>query len=126
MERDLSLIREILLRIEEQPEHGKDLDLSIPGYADKTVVYNLDLAIKADLVEGRVRWAADTSDIYTINVRSLTWGGHDFLDSVRQEDVWKATQEKAATAGHNIAQLSLDIIKGIAISVIKGQLSLPS
>ena len=126
MERDFSLIREILLRIEEQPGLGEDLDLSVQGYAEKTIVYNLDLAIKAGLVKGQVRWAADTSNIYTVNVRSLTWEGHDFLDSIRQEDVWKATQEKAATAGHNIAQLSLDIIKGIAISVIKGQLALPS
>ena len=126
MERNLSLIRGILLRIEEMQSRTEDADLAIEGYPEKTVVYNLDLAIKEGLVEGRVQWASDNDDYYTVNVASLTWAGHDFLDSVRQDAVWRTTQETVEKAGHNIAQVSLTLIKEVAMSVIRNQLGLPS
>ena len=69
------------------PGRGEDLDLTFNGYDEKVVVYNLDLAIQAGLMEGKVHWAADTSDIYLCNAESLTWAGHDFLDSVRADYV---------------------------------------
>ncbi len=126
MERDLGLIREILLRIEGMQSRTESADLGIKGYTDKAVVYNLDLAIKAGLVEGRVRWASDNDDIYMVHVTSLTWDGHDFLDSVREDTVWKTTIEKVESAGHNIAQVTLGVIKDVALSIIRSQLGLPS
>ena len=124
MERDLSLIRELLLRIEKMPDRGKGLDLDIEGYSKTTVIYNLDLAINVGLVDGTVRWLQGGSGPYIGNVKSLTWNGHDFLDSVRQEDVWKKTQEKAESAGHKIAHLCLEVVKELALSVIRSQFGL--
>ena len=125
MERDLELIRKIFLCLEEMPGRGEDLDLSFEGYDEKVVVYNMDLAIQAGLVEGNVRWAADTSDIFWWSIQSLTWDGHDFLNSVREEHVWKATQDKVASAGLTAGQVTLDVIKTVATSVIKQSLGLP-
>lgn len=126
MERDLSLIRELLLRIKKMPDRGKGLDLNNEGYSKTTVIYNLGLAINVGLVDGTVGWLQGGSDRYIATVMSLTWEGHDFLDSVRQEDVWKKTQERAENAGHKIAHISLDLVKEVAISVIKSQLGLQS
>ena len=126
MERNLSLIREILLRIEEMQSRNERVDLGIEGYPEKTVVYNLDLAIKAGLVEEEVDWKLNNDDYYFFDVETLTWEGHDFLDSVRQDAVWKTTQDRVERAGHKIAQVSLGVIKEVAVSVIRNQLGLPS
>ena len=73
MERDLSLIRELLLRIKKMPDRGKGLDLNIEGYSKTTVIYNLGLAINVGLVDGTVRWLQGSSDRYIATVMSLTW-----------------------------------------------------
>ena len=34
-----------------------------------------------------------------LHIRGLTWEGHDFLDTVRDPDVWKRTKEGASKMG---------------------------
>ena len=124
MERDLSLVREILLRIEEKPTRSGRMDLAIDGYPENLIIYNLDLAIQAGFVEGKVRWSADTDTIVSWTVHGLTWEGHEFLNSVRQEEVWKKTQETVEKAGHKIAHVSINVIKEVAVALVKGQMGL--
>ena len=123
MERDLSLIRELLLRIEGTTSRQDRPDFNIDGCSEIDIDYNLDLAIHAGLVNGRGSWAADIH-MYNVTIHGLTWAGHDFLDSVRKPSVWNETQEKAEKAGHKIANMTLEVVQALATSVIKGQLGL--
>ena len=49
---------------------------------------------------------------------ALTWDGHDFLDSVRDEEIWRRTKEGAKAAGG----FTFDIIKDLAKGLIKTQI----
>lgn len=118
----MNLIREILLRIEATENRWDDPDLTIEGYPGKEVDYNLDLLINEQLVNGNGQWTSGNN--YFVSISGLTWSGHDFLDSVREDAVWEAATQKAQSAGHKLANLTIDIVKGIATSIIRERLGL--
>ena len=44
--------------------------------------------------------------------RRLSWQGHDFLDSIRDPEVWNKTKKGAAAAGGFTFDLLKDLAKG--------------
>ncbi len=122
MRRDLNLIRELLLRIEAQESRNADLALEVAGYTEGEVDYNLDLLIQEGLVNGDGKWTFGNK--YYVSINGLTWSGHDFLNSVREDAVWEAATQKAQNGGHKLANLTIDVAKGIATSIIREQLGL--
>jgi hypothetical protein len=44
----------------------------------------------------------------------MTWLGHEFLDSVRDPDIWRKTKEGASVAGSIGFEIVLEIAKGWA------------
>ena len=45
--------------------------------------------------------------------KGLTWAGHDFLDSVRDPEVWSKTKKGAMAAGGFTVDLLKDLAKGL-------------
>jgi hypothetical protein len=94
MKHDMELIRELLLKIEalEIPQgstlffdvHG----LQVEGYGPDEVAYNLELLFDAGFVKGQ--GGADT-----FGIAGLTWNGHEFLDDIRDPEIWRKTKERA-------------------------------
>lgn len=99
MKLDKDLVREILLAIE---DNGADprgwMDLEIPDHSSREVSYHVHLLDEAGLVE-----AIDLShmgrDGYEWKPKRLTYQGHEFLDTVRDSEVWRLTKETAKQAG---------------------------
>ncbi len=93
MKRDWDLIREILLKVEEECTSSTDeIDLSsFPDDRATEISYHARLLIEAGLVNGRM---IDTyvSDLTNFEVESLTWEGHEFIDSIRSSKVWEKTK----------------------------------
>lgn len=50
-----------------------------------------------------------------IGFRCLTWEGHNFLDSARDEGIWREAKEDATKAGG----ISLELIGALAKGLIK-------
>ncbi|MGE8131573.1 DUF2513 domain-containing protein [Methylobacterium sp. NPDC080182] len=95
MKRDMDLVREILILIEDDvcafgAGHG-EARLAFP---EADVMEHLRLMEQAGLIE--VASHPLSGPIY---VRGLTWTGHDFLDTVRDPEVWKRTKEGASKMG---------------------------
>ena len=57
----------------------------------------------------------------TYHVSGLTWAGHDFLDSIRDESVWSAVKKKLTAVG---GSASIDVLKALVTQVVKGKLGL--
>ncbi|WP_197529076.1 DUF2513 domain-containing protein [Aeoliella mucimassa] len=51
----------------------------------------------------------------------MTWAGHDFLDSIRSNEVWNDTKKSIANAGVGV---TLAIITELAKTCIKQKLGL--
>src|SRR6185369_52370 len=119
MKLDQDLVRQILLGIEasdESPQHWVSFDL--PGTPRETVSYHIQLLHEAGLIVGQ-----DTSSLsdYRWEAKRLTYSGHEFLDTIRDSGVWRATKSAAAKAGG----ASISFLWEIAKAELRGRLGLP-
>ena len=117
MQRDMELIRAILMSVED--ESGDRLQ----NYEKGTIAYHVQLLIDAGLCEGWVRTqntgSGMTWDAYAIH--RLTWQGHDFLDSVKDDGVWKKAKAKVLKPG---AAWTFEILKAVLKAEIAKRLAL--
>ena len=126
MKRDLDLIRKIMLAVEENTTGKIDiyqladtLDTS-PDY----LFYQITLLKEADLViahGGVYALTPRTRKYETFCIYRLTFKGHDYLESIRNEKVWFEIKNKLVLAG---GTTTLDIVKELGISITKRLLGL--
>jgi Hypothetical protein (DUF2513) len=117
MTRDMDLIRDILLAVEaaETPSSSAlALSMSIvENDRMKSLIYQLDMLInQVEFVS-----AVDTSNHLEKSWIGLaiTWKGHEFLDNIRDSEVWSKTKAGAAKVGG----LSLELLGALAKGFIK-------
>ena len=88
MKRDFDLVRTILLGIEANEDaigNGWITLGKINGYSQEQVSYHVSLLHEAGLIK-----AIDLSNNLSFywEPKRLTWYGHEFLDSARNENIW--------------------------------------
>lgn len=81
------------------------------------VIYSIRKLVEADYISA--------NPISTINgpsyiIKGLTWQGHQFLDNIREPDIWDKAKSKASVVG----KVSIPILSQIASSVITKTLGL--
>jgi hypothetical protein len=88
-------------------------ELSIDGYDMKTIAYHCEVLKDAGLItEYEGHYAGD--GLYFFGVGRLTWEGHEFLDKIKSDTVWKKTKDTILTKG---IPFVLDAVKQIATAV---------
>ena len=119
MKRDMNLIRELLLQLEESPAEVYISNLEVDGYSDEEIAYNAYLMIDGGLAEGRqskvTNQMGDSCPV-AVTLTNLTWDGHEFFDSIKNDSVWKKilghVQDKGGSAPFTaIAQLAVLLAK---------------
>ncbi len=118
MQRNWDLIREILTALEaRETAHGGMASEQIPGYSPEVVSYHMYLLNEAHLIEARCLKSSN-APMHCIGL-TLTWEGHEFLDSIRNDTVWKKVKSTVKSKG---LDLSFEIVKQAANIIIKGVL----
>jgi hypothetical protein len=120
--RNMELVRSVLLAIEaDQKMDGNswfqfdgpdDLDLTDCSYEELS--YTLQLLDQAGFINAK-------SDMRMPLVSGLTWQGHEFLDTIRDPEIWRKTKERAGS----VASVGISLIWEIAKSELKAKLGLP-
>jgi len=121
VKRDMDLIREILLRVEEH-EHGfAPQELGIPGYDAETVGFHCYLLDEAGLLR-----ATETthrgSDSPCAAPQRLTWAGYEFLDAARSESLWQQARRKV---GETIETCAFGTLQALLLYLARQQMGLP-
>jgi hypothetical protein len=106
MKRDMDLIREILLQLE---EHSY-LD-SIPNYKPEEIAYHVSLLEDAGLVTQEIYHNLFLNDSMLEGIR-ITWAGHEFLDASRNTSLWEKAKKVALD---KTGALSFEVLKAILI-----------
>ncbi|MCA1441270.1 DUF2513 domain-containing protein [Ensifer sp. IC4062] len=117
MKRDMDLIRLLLLEIEAKHDGtGRAVNVQIDGRPRDEVTEHLFMLAEAGLIEGR-----DASHLQGRNflVLRMTWNGHEFLDGVRDPQIWAETKEGAKKVG----AFSLDVFSAIAKGIVKKKIA---
>lgn len=113
-------VRSVLLTLEEintpvRPTMLNDL-LDSPGltdYSEDDVIYTVQTLIYANFIDAKPLRTFDSIDYM---IYSITWEGHQFLDTIRDEKVWRETKNVAKT----FTSASLEILSKIATEVMVG------
>jgi hypothetical protein len=101
MVRDIDLMRKILIVIERdyQPGKGNMPGPSIDGYDRSTVAEHCDLLEQDGLIkEYKASYADDA--IYAFWIGNLTTRGYDYLELIRNDDVWEKTKAELDAKPH--------------------------
>lgn len=122
LKRDLNLIRNMLLRIEE-----------LNSTKQKITIENfLDLCADPALISLHIELLIDSNYIETSEpiycgvikdflIYRITSDGYDYLDSIRENSIWERTENMLFKVGGSAA---LDVVKSVAVSIIKTRLGI--
>jgi hypothetical protein len=116
MKRNLDLIRQIMLALEENQDlngrsrlNGRAGQLvPLPGHDEDVLAYNLMMILDEGWLDGEYGMTSGT-----FTVTRLTADGHDFIDSTRSPDVWDKAKSIATTAGGETLRFVWEAAKGI-------------
>jgi len=120
----MDLIRSLLLEIEggrvsfftQSKETAESLGLepkdALPREEAEALEYHLDLLREAGFAE-----FIELSGGYW-QVERITWKGHEFIDGIRDPEIWRQTKAGAAKVG----SFSIKTIADIAVAIAKSRL----
>jgi hypothetical protein len=115
--RDMNLVRKLLLEMEKQPYTGNFINVEIEGVADDDITYHVILMSEANLID-----AMNLTTMSNIEWQPLriTWQGHEFLDTVRDEQQWQKTLGVVRSRTGGVA---FEVVKQLAVQFAKGAVS---
>lgn len=82
-----------------------------------SIPLSLDIPIQYSYAE------AVSNRATTYFLQKMTWAGHDFLDSMRDDTIWKKAQEKVLKP---IGGVAFDVLKEWLKAEMRSKLGLPS
>ncbi|MBX7106747.1 MAG: DUF2513 domain-containing protein [Gemmataceae bacterium] len=98
MQRNMDLVRTILMRMEGNSSGWAPNDLGIKGFSPGEVGYHCHIMMQEGLIEG-----TDTTAKLSVGPEampsSLTWKGHEFLDLARDQERWNRAKALIAKVG---------------------------
>lgn len=125
MKLDQDCVRELLLELEDKLTINNHLFLAalkkfdtFEKFGEDTSVYCILKLIEAGFIKGNVSYAAN--ELYTLSVSSITWEGHIFLDSIRDNKIWSKTKEIT----QQLSSVSMTLMSSIAKDLLKNQFGL--
>ncbi len=92
MKRDVGLAKTMLFAIEkDEKATERFICLNIDGYSEEKISYHVNLLYEAGLID-----TIDQSSLnsYRWEPKRLTWQGHEFLDSARNDNSWGKAKER--------------------------------
>jgi hypothetical protein len=123
MRRDPDLLRRIMQAVEAQPPgtklYGSALEVDCNN--QKELADHVNQLIDAGLLEGKIHFQYEQAVPPKIVIQRLTNAGHDFLDAMREENIWRKVKEKVMRPA---ASWTLTIAMEYAKSLIREKLGL--
>jgi hypothetical protein len=118
----MDLVRDLLFYFEEKPgtEMVRGEDIKVDGRDDITVNHHLTLMYQAGLLTAETVVSSTTSEriIYVIPFE-LTWKGHEFLETVRDPEIWRRAKANGKAAGTASIEFIWSIAKALILTGVK-------
>ncbi len=113
-------VRDLMLLAEETLDMKNFIrcsNLNLEPYSKQELIYTTSKLIEAGLVEGKYSRYIDGDSDATI--QSITWDGHEFLDNIRDDSVWKTTKDKLS----DFKSASLSFVNNVASQVLASMIN---
>lgn len=112
MQRDMDLIRALLLQIEEGSSKLPDT------YPKEQILYHKRLLIEGGYAKGDTMYGGNK--LQAAAITELTVKGHDFLDVVRNDAIWQKTKNEVEKVGTT----SISIVYDIASIIVRNEINI--
>ena len=113
-------VRDVMLFLEDNLTYEEYLytkKIKLNKYKTDDILYTLDKLSEA----GFITTTGKTMDDDNFYVTSITYNGHQFLDNIRDNTIWKKSLKKVSNF---VGSASIEIISSVASSLIKSQLGI--
>ena len=125
MKRDLDIVRSVLLTAE-AADRPVDESALLGCCGDmRRLAFHVELMHGRGLVDAAVSYDGFGEQPLSVEVRSVTWEGYDYLDAIRSPKVWARAK---AVISEAVGDTSLSVVKEvctmIAIGMAKASLGL--
>ena len=117
MKLDIDCVRDVMLELEGLPMGSfpvESFTKSVEKYGEKNVVYTFAKLKEANYINAYVQMV-ESGDYYCPAVYCLTFDGHEFLETIREPDIWKRLSGVVINGGTG----SIKVIMDIAIELAK-------
>ncbi|MEH6891884.1 DUF2513 domain-containing protein [Bacillus sp. JJ864] len=118
-------VRDLLLELEEKLTindhfllpHFNNLDtVSKHGFDD--TFYSFSKLLEASYLNGSYKYAS--GELFHLSVDSISWNGHQFLDTIRDNEIWSKTKNAVGS----LSSASISIMSSLATSYLKQKFGL--
>lgn len=109
-------VRDILLYIEDNLFYGYYIviaDIELKNYSKEELLYTADKLLEAEFLIGNKRNTLNAT-LPDIRITSISWNGHQFLDNIRDDGIWKDTKKVLS----KFSSVSLNFVGNVASQVI--------
>ena len=123
MQLNQDCIRDLLLYLETNLSYENSIsidELHLNNYSANDLIYTADKLNEANYIKC-IKSPCLYEDVPSLIVTDITYSGHQFLDTIRDQSVWEDTKTKVS----KFASISIPILQEIATSLIKSKLGLP-
>jgi hypothetical protein len=119
VKRDFDLIRLILLDLEQSSIPVTQKFYYHFAHDDRDAVANaIVLMLDKKLIEAEYRPTLSRHPSDSFGKVRMTWDGHDFLNTVRDDEIWRKAKEGVDAAG----VFSFDLLKKLASGLVRTQI----
>ena len=124
MKCDMDLVRDILFAVEASDETQLGcVIIEIPGRSKAELSYHICQMADAGLLKAQDDSCLG-SDGYEWQAERLAWQGHEFLDAVREPEVWRRTKEGLAKVGNTSLEFVWELAKEYGKRLVKERLGI--
>jgi hypothetical protein len=124
MQRDMELVRKILLAMEAEPSGTGPMYPKIEGYDPDTVAYHIYIMGTGRLIECDPGVAAREGEVRKASARNIMWDGYEFLNAARDQDTWEQAKETVKGAGRDLSTVTIGVLQGILTAIIARSMGL--
>ena len=117
MKRDLDLVRSILIAVEKAGGPVDANDLVTKGNDYAKVSYHIMLMTNRGLLDLQSFQQDANHDVIDLQVAGITWDGQDYLDAIRDRNVWAKTRKVLADS---VSSTTFGVVKQTAVMVATG------
>ncbi|SEA24840.1 DUF2513 domain-containing protein [Alkalimonas amylolytica] len=121
MKRDMELVRKLLIFFDDKENPTHIEAPPIDGYDEQTIQYHLVLMYDAELLRCEPVKSSKSERVIYVLPFELTWKGHDFLDSIRNDTIWKKVKDTLQDKGLGMA---FSVVQGLAVKFMQSQVGL--
>lgn len=108
MRRNMDLARAILFELEKCDFTGREHNITVEGYSDKEISYQIRLLNEAGYIEATHN-PSPIREYDEWKARTITWDGHDFLDLSRNLGRWEKAKIMAVEKSGELTLTAMKI-----------------